>query len=136
MPGVRVPSPALQTWTVIRFLHLAAMALFVGGQLALVLAVTPALRRYGTDEAMRDAARRFGVASAVSLVVLLATGAAMASHHDLWGDGVLQAKLAVLVLVFVRTALHVVVPRTRPLSWTITAASLVIVYLGVKLTYG
>ena len=112
------------------------MALFVGGQLALVLAVTPALRRHGTPEAMRDAARRFGMASGVALAVLIATGAAMASHFDLWGDHVLQAKLAVLVLVFVLTGLHVVVPGTRALSWTITAASLVIVYLGVKLTYG
>src|SRR4051812_30632022 len=105
MPGVRVPSPALQTWTVIRFLHVAAMALFVGGQLALVVAVTPALRAHGSDEAMRDAARRFGVASAAALAVLVATGAAMASHYDLWGDGVL-AKLGVLVLVFVLTGLH------------------------------
>jgi uncharacterized membrane protein len=32
------------TWTLIRFLHLLAMAFFVGGQLMLVVTVFPAVR--------------------------------------------------------------------------------------------
>ena len=119
-----------------RYLHLAAMALFVGGQLALVLAVAPAMRRHGTDAAMRDAAKRFGVASAAALVVIIVTGVAMASHLSLWSDDTLHAKLAVLVLVFVFAGLHVVSPKSRPLSYALPVASLLVVWLGVQLTYG
>jgi hypothetical protein len=50
-------------WTLIRFLHLAGVAFFVGGQLLLAAAVAPAVRRYGGDEAMQSIARRFGIGS-------------------------------------------------------------------------
>ena len=124
------------TWTLVRFLHLVCIAFFVGGQLMLVAAVTPAIRRHGTDAAMREAARRFGMGSGVALLVLIATGAAMASHFDRWGSSVLQAKLTVLVLVGVLLGVHVVRPRTRWLSLAMLVASLVIVWLGVDLAHG
>jgi len=124
------------TWTLVRFLHLVCVAFFVGGQLLLVAAVTPAIRRHGTDAAMREAARRFGMGSGVALLVLIATGAAMASHFDRWGSSVLQAKLTVLVLVGVLLGVHVVRPRTRWLSLAMLVASLVIVWLGVDLAHG
>ena len=123
-------------WELVRFLHLAGMAFFVGGQLVLVAVVTPAVRRHGTDEAMRAAARRFGIGSAVALVVIVATGAAMASHFGRWDDPTLHAKLALLVLVFVLIGLHVVTPYTRALSIGALGASLLIVWLGVRLVYG
>ena len=56
-------------WELVRFLHLAGMAFFVGGQLMLVAVVTPVVRQYGSDEAMRAAAKRFGIGSAIALVV-------------------------------------------------------------------
>ena len=124
------------TWTLVRFLHLVCVAFFVGGQLLLVAAVTPAIRRHGTDAAMREAARRFGMGSGVALLVLIVTGAAMASHFDRWGSSVLQAKLTVLVLVGVLLGVHVVRPRTRWLSLAMLVASLVIVWLGVDLAHG
>ena len=63
---------------IVRYLHLLAMALFVGGQLVLAIAVVPGLR--GRDrEGLRAVARRFGWASLGALVVLVATGAWMAS---------------------------------------------------------
>ena len=65
---------------------------------------------------MRAAARRFGIGSAVALAVIVASGAAMASHFDRWDDPALQAKLALLVLVFVLIGLHVATPYTRALS--------------------
>src|SRR3954469_14415789 len=114
---VRRPMTA---WTLVRFLHLTAVALFVGGQLMLVVAVTPAVR--GHQEAMKAVARRFGMASAVALVVLLATGAAMASHYDRWGDSVLKAKLGVLALVGVILGAHIVIPKARGLSLALLAA--------------
>lgn len=126
----------MHTWTVIRFLHIVALIFFVGGQLMLVAAVTPAVRRFGSEEAMRVVARRFGMGSAVALVVLIATGVAMASHYSLWHSSVLRAKLALLVLVFVLLGLHVVSPKSRGLSLALLAASVLIVWLGVKLTYG
>ena len=95
----------MEGWELVRYLHLLGIALFVGGQLMLVLVVTPSLR--GQDpELMRGAARRFGIASAVALVVIVATGAAMASHFQRWSDTTLHWKIGLLVLVFVLTGLH------------------------------
>lgn len=121
-------------WLVIRFLHLLALAFFVGGQLLLVVSVFPVLLRKD-DEAMRAVARRFGVASLVALGILLATGIAMASHFERWGDDVLNAKLAVLVLLGVLTAVHLATPRSRGVSLAIFASSLLVVWLGVALAH-
>jgi uncharacterized membrane protein len=124
----------MRGWELIRYFHLLGIALFVGGQLMLVLVVTPALR--GQDPAlMRGAARRFGIASAVALVVIVATGAAMASHFDRWGDSTLHWKIGLLILVFVLTGLHTRVPYTRAISYTVLALSLVIFWLGVTLVH-
>jgi putative copper export protein len=119
--------------TVVRFLHLLAVAFFVGGQLVLVAAITPVLR--GTEQ-MRPIARRFGMGTGVALAVIIATGAVMASHYHRWGDGTLHAKLALLVLVFILTGLHVVSERRRAISLALVTVSVVIVYLGVTLAHG
>jgi uncharacterized membrane protein len=124
----------VDSWAVIRFLHLLGVALFVGGQLMLVVVVTPVLR--GEDAAlMRGAARRFGIASAVALVVIVGTGAAMASHFDRWGDSTLHWKIGLLVLAFVLTGLHTKVPYTRAISYAVLVTSLVIFWLGVALAH-
>jgi putative copper export protein len=124
----------MEGWELVRFLHLLAIALFVGGQLMLALVVTPALR--GQDPAlMRAAARRFGIASAVALVVIVATGAAMASHFQRWSDSTLHWKIGLLILVFVLTGLHTRVPYTRAISYLVLATSLVIFWLGVTLAH-
>lgn len=126
----------MTTWTVIRFFHLLGIVFFVGGQLMLVAAVGPAIRRRGDEDTMRLIARLFGAGSAVALAVIVATGVAMASHYSLWHSNVLQVKLMVLVLIGVLLALHVVSPGSRALSYAVAAASLVVLWLGVKLTYG
>ena len=124
----------MDEWEIIRFLHLLGVAFFVGGQLMLAIVVTPALR--GQDpELMRAAARRFGIGSLVALIVIIATGAMMASHYQRWGDSVLQAKIALLFLVFVLTGLHTATPYTRLLSLATLALSIAIVYLGVDLAH-
>ena len=46
--------------TFVRYLHLLAMAFFVGGQLFLVAAVVPSLRADDDRERLRAIARRFG----------------------------------------------------------------------------
>ena len=64
---------------------------------------------------MLSVARRFGIASAVAIAVLLATGIAMASHYSRWEDDTLKAKLAVLVLVAVLTRpAHRLAAEPRP----------------------
>jgi len=126
----------LDAWSVIRFLHIAAVAFFVGGQLMLAVAVAPVLRRHAGEQAMRAVARRFGMGSGIALAALIGTGAAMAGRFHAWGDSVLQAKLVLLALVLVLLALHVVTPYARALSLAVLAASVVIVYLGVELAHG
>jgi putative copper export protein len=121
-------------WTLIRALHLLAIAFFVGGQLMLAAVVVPALR--GQDrELMKDAARRFGIASVGALAVIIATGIAMASEFDRWSDGTLHWKLGLLALVLVLTGLHAVTPYRRALSLAVLGTSLVIVWLGVDLAH-
>lgn len=121
-------------WTLLRFLHLLAMAFFVGGQLLLVAAMVPALRG---DEGsrMRSVARRFGMGSLVALAVLVVTGIAMASHFSRWGDDILNAKLAVVVLVGVLLAFHIGSPNSRAASIAVFASSLVVVWLGVAMAH-
>jgi uncharacterized membrane protein len=126
----------MDEWTVIRFLHVLALVFFVGGQLMLAVAVVPALRGREDDSAMRDVARRFGVAGVVALAVLIATGAAMAAHFGRWEDPKLQAKLGLLVLIFVLLALHVVTPYTRAISIGVLLTSILIVWLGIRLSHG
>lgn len=125
----------MDAWTAIRFLHLVALAFFVGGQLMLVVAVAPAVRRHGDDVAMRAVARRFGVGSLVAIVVLIATGTAMASHFARWQDNMLQVKLMLVVLIGVLIAFHIVTPSSRALSLALFVVSLAVVWLGVELTH-
>jgi putative copper export protein len=124
----------MEAWELVRFLHVVALAFFVGGQLMLAVAIVPLLS--GRDEqTMRAVARRFGMASAVAIAVLIATGVALASHFSRWQDETLQAKLAVLVLVGVLTGLHIATPQSRAVSLALLASSLTVVWLGVALTH-
>ena len=124
----------MELWDAIRFLHVLGLAFFVGGQIMLVVAIVPVLR--GRDEeAMLAVARRFGIATAVAIVVLLATGVALASHFSRWEDETLQAKLAVVMLVGVLTGLHIATPRSRAVSLALACSSLFVVWLGVVLSH-
>lgn len=122
-------------WHAIRFLHLLAMAFFIGGQLVLVAAVVPAVGRGRNPEAMRAIARRFGWGSVVALGVLVATGAAMATEYDRWDDGTLQAKLALVILVGALVVWHIRAPQRRALDGAIFVTSLAIVWLGITLAH-
>lgn len=119
-------------WEAVRWLHLVAMAFFVGGQLVVAAAVVPVLR--GRPE-MRAVARRFGWGSVVALAVLLATGAAQASHFGQWDDGILHVKLALVLLAGGLIALHLRRPTRHALQGAIFGVSLVIVALGVGLAH-
>jgi putative copper export protein len=119
---------AMGFWDGVLWLHLLAMAFFVGGQLMLAAIVVPVLR--GT-EGMRTAARRFGIGTLVAVAVLVITGAAMASHLHRWSDSTLQVKLGLVVLVAVLIAAHMRKPNWHALDGAIFAVSLAIVWLGI-----
>ena len=120
--------------TLVRFLHLAGIAVFAGGQIVLAVAIAPVLR--GQEPHMRQVARRFGMASAAALGVIVVTGAVLASHLERWDDPVLHAKLGVLLAVFVLTGLHVARSSARALQLALLAATLVVLWLGVRLAHG
>jgi putative copper export protein len=115
-------------WNGVLWLHLLAMAFFVGGQLMLAAIVVPVLR--GSD-AMRTAARRFGAGTLIAVGVLVITGVAMASHAHRWSDSTLQVKLGLVVLVAVLIAAHMRKPDWHVLDAGIFVVSLAIVWLGI-----
>jgi uncharacterized membrane protein len=118
----------------VRYLHLLAMALFVGGQLVLAVAVVPGLRTRDR-EGLRAVARRFGWASLGAFLVLVATGAWMASEYSRWGDGTLQAKLALVVVAGGLILWHLRAGAAHWLQGAIFLVSLVIVWLGLALAH-
>jgi uncharacterized membrane protein len=120
-------------WRAVLYLHVLAMAFFVGGQLVFGVAVVPVLRDGEGLEKMRAVARRFGYGSLAALVVLVATGWAMASHFDLFGDPTLQWKLALVAGVIGLTILHLKRPSLHALQGAILLLTLVVVWLGIEL---
>jgi uncharacterized membrane protein len=122
-------------WLAVRWLHVLAMALFVGGQLVLVAAVIPVLRG-GDREALRAIARRFGWASLGAIAVLVATGSALASHEMRWDSGTLHVKLALVVATGLAIVWHMRRPGTHAIEGLVFVLSLAIVWLGLALAHG
>jgi uncharacterized membrane protein len=118
-------------WNGVLWLHLLAMAFFVGGQLMLAVIVVPLLRGASDREALRAAAQRFGFGTLVAVLVLVVTGAGMASHFHRWSDSTLQVKVGLVVLVVALIAAHLKRPTWHVLDAAIFAVSLAIVWLGI-----
>ncbi|WP_181806138.1 hypothetical protein [Streptomyces shenzhenensis] len=127
-------------WSLVRFVHVAGAALWVGGQLALSLVILPLARRLldpdAKDRFTAAAGRRFGMLTgAVFLPAQLATGWAMAWHKGVtWaslaepGYGrTLAAKLALFVVVMAAAGGHgIVQAKGHPeLARTLAVVSLV-----------
>jgi uncharacterized membrane protein len=122
-------------WIAIRWLHLLAMGFFVGGQLFLAAVVVPALRGPDTRPALRSVARRFGAGTLVAIGVLLASGAAMASHYHVWGEAKLHVKLALVAVVAGLVVWHMRRPQLHALEGLIFLGSLAIVWLGIAIAH-
>jgi uncharacterized membrane protein len=122
-------------WLAIRWLHVLAMAFFVGGQLLLVVAVVPVERLAPDRDRLRAIARRFGYGTLVAIAVLLATGAAMATRAHLWGSPTLQLKLVLVGLVAIFVLWHMRRPTMHVLEAVIFVLSLAIVWLGLLLAH-
>ena len=130
----------LDGWDVVLWIHLLAMAFFIGGQLFLGIAVVPVFRAQGGSDGpahdwMVPIARRFGWASLVALAVALVTGAAMASNQNLWQETALNIKMTLVVIAIVLVCLHVFVSKgaNRLLQTLILLDSLAIVLVATAL---
>lgn len=120
-------------WQAVLYVHLLAMAFFLGGQLVVGLALVPVERKNPDPERLRAVARRFGIGSAVALGVLLATGVAMAGHFSLWSLDTLQIKLVLVAVLIVLTLVHLRFPRAHALQAAILLLTLAVVWLGLDI---
>lgn len=118
-------------WNGVLWLHLLAMAFFVGGQLMLAAIVVPVLRGLDDRGPLRSAARRFGIGTVIAFAVLVVTGIAMASHEHLWSDSTLQVKIGLVALVAVLIGAHLRRPEWHALDAAIFIVSVAIVWLGI-----
>jgi uncharacterized membrane protein len=123
-------------WFLIRWLHLLAMAFFVGGQMMLAAVVVPVARRSGDREGLRAIARRFGQGTLVALGVLIVTGTALAFHLHLWGNPTFHVKLALVAAVGVLLVWHIRRPDVHALEAIVFLLSLAIVWIGLYLANG
>ena len=121
--------------TLVRYLHLLAMAFFVGGQLFLVAAVVPSLRADADRERLRSIARRFGWGTLVAIAVLIGTGIPLASRFHRWESTALQVKLGLVVVVGLLVAWHMRRPQKHALEGAIFVGSLAIAWLGISLAH-
>lgn len=136
----------MDIWALVRFVHITGAALWVGGQLALALVVTPLARKLlGAQHTTVVGAfgRRFARLTLIAALPLqVATGIGLAVHNGVtWaslgepGYGrTLAAKLGLLVLAMVAAAGHGVAAAKgrRELSRALSATGLVC-SLGVVL---
>jgi uncharacterized membrane protein len=123
-------------WFAVRWLHILAMAFFLGGQLFLAAIVVPVERRAADRERLRMIARRFGYGTLAALGVLVATGSAMASHLHLWGNTTLQVKLLLVALIALLVIWHIRRPTLHALEGAIFLGSLAVVWIGLYLANG
>ena len=121
--------------TLVRYIHLLAMAFFVGGQLFLVTAVLPSLRAPEDRERLREVARRFGWGTLAAIAVLVATGISMTSHFHQWDSGTLHIKLALVIVVALLVVWHIRRPHAHVLEGGIFIGSLAIAWLGASLAH-
>lgn len=124
-----------EVWLAVRWLHVLAMAFFVGGQLFLAVAVVPVERHAPDRERLRAVARRFGYGTLGAIAVLIGTGSAMASRSGLWDDGNLQAKLVLVALVGGLVVWHMRRPTMHAVEAAIFVLSLAIVWLGLSIAH-
>jgi uncharacterized membrane protein len=131
---------SIEAWDVVLWIHLLAMAFFVGGQLFLGAAVVPVFRAQGGTDSpahqwMAPIARRFGWGSLIALAIAFITGAAMASNQDLWRETALNIKMTLVLIAIVLVAQHVFVTKgsNRILQTLILVDSLAIVLVATAL---
>lgn len=101
----------------------------------LAAVVVPVVRGAEDREPVRRVARRFGMGSGVAILVLVITGALMASHFHRWSDTDLQVKLGLVVLAGVLIGWHTRKPELHVLEGLVFLVSLAIVWLGIAIAH-
>jgi uncharacterized membrane protein len=122
-------------WNFLTWLHLMAIAFFVGGQLFMAAVVLPVLRGDENREKLRLAARRFGYGTLIAFVVLIVTGSMLAGHFMLWGDPMLHLKLTLVGVIIVLLLVHMKYPKVHALEGVVFLISLIVAWLGVLLAH-
>lgn len=123
-------------WTFLIFLHVLAMAYFLGGQIMLAANVVPALRNSPkSTEEIRAVAQRFGMGSLAALGVLLLTGMMLASHFEMWDYGPFHVKMALVVATIVAVFIHMMRGQSHALMGITFLLTLATVYAGIDLTH-
>jgi uncharacterized membrane protein YhaH (DUF805 family) len=77
-----------------------------------------------------------GIGTLLAVLVLIVTGALMASHYERWSDSTLNVKLALVVVVAVLIGWHMRRPDWHALDAAIFLCSLAIVWLGIVVAQG
>ncbi|MBN8870309.1 MAG: hypothetical protein J0H66_10555 [Solirubrobacterales bacterium] len=121
-------------WQIMLFLHVIAMAYFLGGQIMLAANVVPVLVKGGDQSQIGSVARGFGMGSLVALGVLVLTGMGMASHFELWDESQFQVKMALVLATFISVFVHMARGNSRFLMVLTFALTLATVYAGIHLT--
>lgn len=123
-------------WTFLIFLHVVAMAFFLGGQIMLAATVVPVLRSSPkSTEEIRAIAQRFGMGSLIALGVLLLTGMMLASHFEMWDYGPFHVKMTLVIATIVAVFIHMMRGQSHVLMGITFLLTLATVYAGVNLTH-
>ncbi|HMT05282.1 MAG: hypothetical protein KDB48_08040 [Solirubrobacterales bacterium] len=123
-------------WTFLIFLHVVAMAFFLGGQIMLAFTVVPVMRAEPAQpERIKQIAQRFGMGSLIALGVLLFTGMMLASHFQLWDYGPFQVKMGLVIATIVAVFVHMTRGNSHALMGITFVLTLATVYAGVNLTH-
>jgi predicted Na+-dependent transporter len=99
------------TWTLVRFVHVTGAAVWLGIQVTLLVLV-PTLRRQLSPERVREIVRKAGrslaIVGATALLMIAASGIALARHESSAKahPGVVGLKEAILVAMIVLLAGH------------------------------
>jgi uncharacterized membrane protein len=133
-------------WTLVRFVHVLAAMVWVGGQLLLSLLVLPVLRRLDATSLApltREVGVRFGIfTAAIFLPLQIASGIALAAHRGLTlsdlaepGYGrTLGEKVSLFALVLLVSGLHgVAVGRGQDRLARVLAVATLLGSVGVVL---
>lgn len=122
--------PSMDFWL---FLHLVAMAFFLGGQLMLAAVVVPVVRGDGDPTAMKAVAQRYGVGSAIAIAVLIVSGVVMAAHYNLFSTPEFHLKMGLFVALLVALGLHIKFSDSNFLRAAILLLTLGVVWAGLAL---
>lgn len=121
--------PGMWTWTLVRFVHVTGAAVWLGIQVTLLVLV-PALRRQLPAEQVRDLVRKAGrglaIVGGTALLMIAASGIALARHESSADahPGVVGLKEALLVAIVVLLSGHAYV---RGRNARIAASALMLV---------